>query len=163
MSELNVEAVFSTMERDREENSSERRDETTFLKKAEMLLSEIEEGKITKEKKHRNIIDIVYQISDACGWKLGSNNPILDKYATLYARIPIEIMRTPSSPLLYAFLEKKIQHVKADELRVAQNWLGLDEAKENLAKKIYLEYIFELVYLSLKEIFKEVKAEIMGE
>lgn len=163
MSDLNVEAVFDSMKKEREEEISERRDETAFVKKAEILLSEIEEGNLTKEKKYENIIDIVYQISNACGWKLGENNPILDKYATLHARIPIEIMRTPSSPLLYNFLEKKVQYVKADELKVAKTWMGLDEAKENPVKKVYLDYIFELVYISLKKIFEEVKTEIMGE
>ncbi len=139
----------------------------THLEKAEAMflrMRELERDNwLSEEKKCEYLIRISYEISNACGKELDSNNPIWDKYATLYAEIPIEGYRSATSPLSYPELKKETMTVTADELNVAKTWLESSEAQNNLEKKLYLEYIIELVYISLKKIFPEVKKEIMGQ
>lgn len=139
--------------------------EPSHLEKAEAMLLKIEEieqdGQVDEELKRQNLIDIAYQISNACGRELDSNNSVWDKYAVLYASIPIEIIQYDKMPLWYPGLKKEIEYVTTEELEVAQNWFNFPEAKTDLVKREYLEYIFKLVHISLKKIFAEVKQEIM--
>lgn len=139
----------------------------THLEKAEAMflrMRELERDNwLSNEKKCEYLISISYEISNACGKELDSNNPVWDKYATLYTDIPIEGYRSATAPLNCLELKKETMSVTADELKVACNWLKLPEAQNNLEKKLYLEYIIELVYISLKKIFPEVKEEIMGQ
>lgn len=139
--------------------------EPTRLEKVEAIFLEIEQDRqLTKEIKYEYLIKISYEISNACGFELDSNNPVWDKYAILFTEIPIGVYRCEKRPLWYPGLKMEKQTVTVDELKTAKIWLtALEEAKTNLEKKVYLEYIFELVFISLKEIFKEVKAEIMDQ
>lgn len=141
--------------------------EPNHLEKAEIMLLKIEEmeqdKQVDEHLKQEYIIETAYEISNACGKELDSNNQIWEKYATLYAEIPIEIIRFDKMPLWYPGLEKETVYVTADELKVACNWFKLPEANRevNLAKREHLNYVFQLVYISLKKIFGEVKSEIV--
>lgn len=142
--------------------------EASHLQKAEMMILEIEEGELTKEEKYSNIIDIAYYITNACGKELDSNNLVWDKYAMLHTGIPIQMrqwkVQNSNERLSFLNLKKIEASVPAELLKgmhtriVMQNEVTLEPEEEAC-----YDYVFELVYISLKEIFKEVKAEIMGE
>lgn len=50
------------------------------------------------EREKEFLIDIVYQISNACG-RLDSSHILWEKYATLYNKIPIDMMQYGTKPL----------------------------------------------------------------
>lgn len=136
--------------------------EPTHLEKAEAMFlrrRQLEQDGMLdfdKEVKYEYLIEISYEISYACSRELDSNNLVCDKYAGLFAGIPIEIFSWR--------LKKEKQQVTAKELEIVKNWLNLREAGEDSQKekRLYLEYIFEAVSNSLEKIFKEVKEEIMS-
>lgn len=136
--------------------------EPTHLEKAESMLLEVEQGKLDRETKYIYMIDVSYQISDACGLALDSNDEVWEKYALLYNEIPITVMFCKKVPFSFSECKFEKTSISAKELEVAQNWLNSQGAEANLTKKVYIDYIFELVYISLKEILQEVKSEILG-
>ena len=66
------------------ENVTEVFGEPSDLEKAEILLLQIKEGTLTQEQRWNHLIQIAYDITNSCGKELDSNNPVWDKYATLF-------------------------------------------------------------------------------
>lgn len=140
----------------------------SHLERAEMLLLEIEEGKISRIRKFGYLINISYQIENACR-KIDEETLIGKEYFDLIHRIPISILERATHKTwnlgvykLYDFHQERV-FISVEDLKKMKTWLfSTKEAKENLPRKVFFEYIFELTYISLKEIFKEVKAEITG-
>lgn len=101
------------------ENVTEVFGEPSDLERAEIMLLQIEEGKVTQEQRWNNLIQIVYHITNSCGKELNSNNPVWDKYATLYCAIPIQIWQMKSKDvreISFIDLEKIAKTVSADFL-----------------------------------------------
>ena len=143
--------------------------EPTHLEKAEgmfLQMKSLEDDHLLKDQeKYEFLIQISDEIANACGKELDSNNLVWDKYAVLFNEIPIGMFACKNeSPLDGSQFKKEEMYVTADQLRTAKIWLSTKEAQKerNLEKKLYFEYIFELVYISLKRIFAIVKKEIMG-
>lgn len=138
-----------------------------LLMKIEKLFFEIEEGDITKEEKYTKLIDIAHSITNVCGMELGSNNPVYEKYAMIHAEIPIQMRKDTSEGEEFSFLniekvEKKVSVYFLNKMlgRIALNLRG--EAPLDADSEVYYDYVFSLVYISLKKIFEEVKAEILS-
>lgn len=140
--------------------------ESSHLQKAEMRILAIEKGEIDAQKKCEYIIEIAYAIEDCCGTELDSNRPIWEEYSDLTFRIPISMLERKEEQLRFNFLDfqKKKLYIKAAELEKMKNWIfRAEEAEYDLSQKAFFEYIFELAYISLKNIFLAVKHEIIGE
>ncbi len=140
--------------------------EPSHLQKAEMRILAIEEGEIDAQKKCEYIIEIAYAIEDCCGTELDSNNPIWEAYSGLTFHIPISILKQEGKRPYFDFLDfqKKKLDIKATDLEKMKNWIfDTEEAEYNSSQKVFFEYIFELAYISLKNIFLAVKHEIIGE
>lgn len=128
--------------------------EASHLQKAEMMILEIEQGEITKEKKYSNIIDIAYCIENACGVEL--ELPLWKEYADLSSKVPIEILERKNQDSILDFSKSKVC-VAAEDLEKMKTWLFLtEEPKKEPEKKVFFEYIFELAYISLNKIVKEI-------
>ncbi len=140
--------------------------EPSHLQKAEMRILAIEEGEIDAQKKCEYIIEIAYAIEDCCGTELDSNNPIWEEYSDLTFHIPISILKQEGKRSNFDFLDfqKKKLYIRAADLEKMKDWIfRAEEAEYNLSQKVFFEYIFELAYISLKNIFFAVKHEIIGE
>lgn len=132
------------------------------LERAEMMLLELENQKVSEAQKYVYLLNIAYDISNACGRELDSNHPVWDKCATLYQAIPIELYQMPKEVWQISGRKKQKITVSVDELRKILIRLQ-NETNLGLAERAYFAYIFELVFISLKEIFEEVKVAIIGE
>lgn len=137
--------------------------EPSHLEKAEMLLLQIEDEKITQLERWENLIKVAYEISNACG-ELDSNNPVWEKYATLYCEIPIQMWQLKSetiSQLSANSLEERNVMVSTDFLNRMKTRIALkDEISLDCKMEAHYEYIFSLVCISLKSILQQVKNEL---
>lgn len=138
----------------------------SHLEKAEMLLLQIEDEKITQLERWENLIKVAYEISNACG-ELDSNNPVWEKYAILYCEIPIQMWQLKSetiSQLSANSLEERSIMVSADFLNQMKTRIALkDEIPLDCKMEAHYEYIFNLVCISLKESLEDAKNELHKE
>ena len=133
----------------------------TDLEKAETKFFLLDRGKISNDERYEFLICIAYHIEDTCKG-LETNNRVRQKYEDLSFNIPVKFMGYQREMLIFEELFVKTENVSTNQLMAVKNWLALERAKENHLTRLYLEYIFELVHISLKRIFDEVKYEIMG-
>lgn len=147
------------------ENVTEVFGEPSDLEKAEILLLQIKEGTLTQEQRWNHLIQIAYDITNSCGKELDSNNPVWDKYATLYCAIPIQLWQMKSKDvqeISFIDLEKTVKTISADFLQKMKTRIARkQEIPLEPDLEAYYEYLFGVVLISLQEIFQEVKAEIM--
>lgn len=141
--------------------------EPSHLEKAEMLLLEIEKYQISKVEKYNNIARIAYFIVYACDMNLDSDNSVYQKYEMLHKGIPIQLSETNKDETISFLNIKKVEKkIEVDLLEKMLTRIDLNlhgEVPLDAEQEAYFDYIFALVYSSLKNIFKEVKAEIIGE
>ena len=140
------------------ENVTEVFGEPSDLEKAEILLLQIKEGTLTQEQRWNHLIQIAYDITNSCGKELDSNNPVWDKYATLYCAIPIQLWQMKSKDvqeISFIDLEKTVKTISADFLQKMKTRIARkQEIPLEPDLEAYYEYLFGVVLISLQEIFQ---------
>lgn len=143
-------------------------DKMTHLEKAEIMFLEIDEEKITKEKKYEYVLQISKELHKVCWHQMQTNSAIRSKYSGLDYMIPFKRLDfgncildnlTDGGLIDPEKFKLKKEHIPVDVLEKWKKWLF--SKKGDLQRKKAIEEIFEQVYLSLKEIFEEMKQEIM--
>lgn len=133
----------------------------SYLERAEMMLLKLEDGKVSETQKYVYLLNIAYDISNACGLELDASYPVWERCATLYEAIPIELYQSTEDVWRIGEKKKRKITISVDELRKILIRLQ-NEREISPAERAYFSYIFELVFISLKEIFEEVKETIIG-
>ncbi len=140
--------------------------EPTHLEKAEIMFLEIAEGKVTKEEKYEYLIQISNELSEACRCKINRENIyIFSKWLDLNSMVPFKRPIFKESMLDHltsgGLIEPENIRLKKDYIpvEVLKRWKKWIFSKEgDLPRKKGLEAVFEQVYISLREIFEEIKA-----
>lgn len=137
----------------------------THLEEAERMFNLIELAKkwASPEAMIDCLINISYKIEFACDEKLDSENVVWKKYATLHTNIPIYLLEFDNQLIEIQNQKLKNHYISVDELKKVKNSLTLSCKDSDNVQKAYFSYMVEAVYDSLKNIFEEVKQEIMGE
>lgn len=134
----------------------------TDLEEAEMLILEIEKGKLNLIQKYDNLLKVAHKIIVVCLDFASYNNvsTCCDKYVLLGKGIPIsEILSEISGELfLQTHYWETEDKISVEQLKTIK--AELENGKEDVSELAALEFVANLVYISLKEILGEVKTEL---
>lgn len=162
MEEQDKKCVNDSLRKD-EKTVAESLEQASSLEKVEDMLLLAKESELNEKLEYFK--KIANEISHIC---IDQKGKISDKYFTLFVGIPILLPRGRDKYLYrkifrYIFSRRIFflkQTINKDEIEIMQDYLNKAEKKDPV-EMACLEFIGELIFISLKEIIEEVKNELL--